>query len=387
MSVAVAAIGKPPPAASEGTPAQVFANGDAHIRELVARIEEFRKHQSPVTLDQPRLRDGDGAGFHWEAGPDGIIHWIEGAPRGPLVGQSIAAIADGSPYGVDGQAAGAFEKRAPFRDARLTVAGSGAASGDWRISAVPFFHPAQGSFLGYRGSARRPRLDEVARNRPSRAHGLFGTDLPAELLRQLIHELRTPLNAIVGFAEMIDGQYLGPAGADYRTRARDIVERASTLLGAVDDLDMAARIETDQLEPGEWVSDAASLLSQLRTSYDRVAAQRGASISLEIAPDLPLARVEPQAVERMFARLFAATIGLAGEGETIVARLGSGCSAPATCSASRSTGRVRLTVSTNSPCSIPATARKATGRPRPRSASASRFVSSATSPTRSAAPW
>ena len=50
-----------------------------------------------------------------------------------------------------------------------------------------------------------------------------GTDLPADSLRQLIHELRTPLNAIVGFAELIDGQYMGPAAANYRVRAADII--------------------------------------------------------------------------------------------------------------------------------------------------------------------
>ena len=38
--------------------------------------------------------------------------------------------------GVDGQAAGAFEKRSPVRDARFSVAGEGPASGDWRISGV-----------------------------------------------------------------------------------------------------------------------------------------------------------------------------------------------------------------------------------------------------------
>ena len=33
-------------------------------------------------------------GFRWETGADGIIRWVEGAPRGALVGQSIAAIAE-----------------------------------------------------------------------------------------------------------------------------------------------------------------------------------------------------------------------------------------------------------------------------------------------------
>jgi hypothetical protein len=252
--------------------------------------------------------------------------WVEGAPRGPLIGQSIASIGGRGQFGVDGQAAGAFEKRAPFRDARFRVPGGGAASGDWRISGVPFFDPAYGSFLGYRGSARRPRLDEVARaDAPAEfPPGLFGTQFPPDSLRQLIHELRTPLNAIIGFAEMIDGQYMGPAAAIYRGRASEIMEQARGLLSAVDDLDTAARIETSRLQLTESSVDAVALLCRLHDSYERVAAQRGSRIAIEIERDLPAARVELGALERMFARMLAATIGLAGEGETIAATMAMG---------------------------------------------------------------
>ena len=246
-----------------------------------------------------------------------------------MVGQSIANIAERGQYGVDGQAAGAFEKRAPFRDARFNVAGSGPAAGDWRISGVPFFDPRYGSFIGYRGTARRPRVDEVARADQSRGErsGLFGTEFPADSLRQLIHELRTPLNAIIGFAEMIDGQYMGPAGANYRSRAGEIMEQASLLLTAVDDLDTAARIETSRLtfDGGDAASvDAVALLCRLHDAYERVATQRNSKIAIEITRDLPPARVELSAAERMFARMLAATIGLAQEGETIGATMGLG---------------------------------------------------------------
>jgi signal transduction histidine kinase len=298
---------------------------EAQIRDLVARIENFR-----------RRRDAAGAAaaaepapveeFQWETGPDGVILWVEGAPRGPLVGQSIASIAERGQYGVDGQAAGAFEKRAPFRDARFSVPGSGVASGDWRISGVPFFDAAQGNFLGYRGSARRPRLDEVAHGAaPAEAPtGLFGTDLPADSLRQLIHELRTPLNAIIGFAELIDGQYMGPAALSYRSRASDIMDQARRLLSAVDDLDTAARIETQRLQLSESSVDAVALLCRLHDAYERVARQRGSRIVIEIERDLPDAKVEIDAAERMFARMLAATIGLAREGETITATMAMG---------------------------------------------------------------
>ncbi len=302
-------------------------HGEAQIRDLVARIEAFRRQREAmpqVAVAQEEMRQVDS--FHWETGPDGIIIWVEGAPRGPLIGQSIASIADRGQFGVDGQAAGAFEKRAPFRDARFNVAGSGMASGDWRISGVPFFDPSHGNFLGYRGSARRPRVDEVARSdSPATApSGLFGTDLPADSLRQLIHELRTPLNAIVGFAEMIDGQYMGPAAANYRSRAADIMNQATKLLSAVDDLDTAARIETSRLNLDESSVDAVALLCRLHDAYERVAEQRSSRIAIEIEQGLPPAKVELGVAERMFARMLAATIGLARDGETIAATMAMG---------------------------------------------------------------
>jgi signal transduction histidine kinase len=296
--------------------------GEHQIRDLVARIENFRRQREGATPPEPEISPVES--FHWEAGAAGVIHWVEGAPRGPIIGQSIASIAERGQYGVDGQAAGAFEKRAPFRDARFSVAGSGAAAGDWRISGVPFFEPRHGYFLGYRGTARRPRVDEVARAEPLPAavpDGLFGTSIPAESLRQLIHELRTPLNAIVGFAEMIDGQYMGPAAAAYRSRAADIMEQARRLLSAVDDLDTAARIETSRLQLDESQVDAVALLCRLHDAYERVAQQRGSRIAIEIERDLPVAQVEQEVAERMFARILAGTIGLARENETIGARM------------------------------------------------------------------
>ena len=309
---------RPPPAQERAAEGE---GGETQIRELVARIEEFRRRQHD--RQPPPLPAGRLDSFRWETGPDGVIVWVEGAPREALIGYGIAAVAGRGEYGADGQAAGAFEKRAPFRDARFSVAGSGSVSGDWRISGVPFFHPRYGSFLGYRGTARRPRLDEAARTEVVTAApgGLFGTSLPAESLRNLIHELRTPLNAIVGFAEMIDGQYLGPAGANYRMRAREIIDQAEKLLIAVDDLDTAARLETRRLDLAEGSADAVALLSRLHAAYDEIARERQAQIDIAIAPDLPNIRVDPLAAERMFARLLAATISLLHAGERVGANL------------------------------------------------------------------
>lgn len=309
------------PAEAAASP-PIPAEGSSQIRELVERIEAFQRHREdagPPDLAAPVEE------FRWETGPEGVILWVDGAPRGPLVGQSIAAIGSSGHYGVDGQASGAFHKRAPFRDARFVVAGEGAASGHWRISGVPYFDMSRGNFRGYRGTARRPRFDEVALTvSDEQGLGLFGSNLAPDSLRQLIHELRTPLNAIIGFAELIEGQYMGPAGSNYRGRAAGIVNQAQRLLGAVDDLDTAARIETSKLDLHPARLDAAALLTRLQQTCEREAGEHGARIALRIDPDLPLATIEANAAERMFSRLLAATLGLAAPGERIDAALKAG---------------------------------------------------------------
>ena len=92
------------------TPAEADEAGETQIRELVARIENFRRKREAAAKPPAVLTElGPAEEFQWESGADGTILWIEGAPRGPLIGQSIASIAERGQFGVDGQAAGAFE--------------------------------------------------------------------------------------------------------------------------------------------------------------------------------------------------------------------------------------------------------------------------------------
>lgn len=302
------------------------------IAELVARIEAFRRQRAArkpampgdaaPDLPQPRATVASVSEFSFETDADGMIQWSEGAPREEVIGVSIAVAAQ-SDHGVDGHAAGAFRRRAPFRDARLTLAHDGATGGEWQISGVPFFEGVSGRFRGFRGAARRPRPDERA---APIANGLYGSGLPADSLRQLVHELRTPLNAIIGFAEMIDQQMLGPAAADYRGRAGAILDDARRLLGTVDDLDVAARIDSGaDLAAGRGdVADAAAALRACAAESGALATLRRIALDLRIDPATPAAGVDALSLDRMFSRLLSAVIGLAASGEAIVADLAPG---------------------------------------------------------------
>lgn len=299
--------------------------GDAQIRDLVARIDAFRRRKpfpgAPTQQDAAPIDRGARAeSFRFETGADGVLRWVEGAPREALVGETLAIASSGRGFGVDGQVAGAFRHRAPFRDARLSVAGDGPTGGEWRISAVPFFDAAGGRFTGYRGTARRPRADESAAPVGGQAT-MPGVGFAPDSLRQLVHELRTPINAIVGFAEMIDRQVLGPAAAMYRDRAREIASEGRRLLDAVDDLDAAARVDTRRWDIATGSTDAARILARLHDAHEAQAKGRGVQLMLRIATDATPVGADPVAVERMLGRLLASAIAVASAGETVTATL------------------------------------------------------------------
>jgi signal transduction histidine kinase len=137
----------------------------------------------------------------------------------------------------------------------------------------------------------------------------------ADSLRQLVHELRTPLNAIIGFSEMIEGQFLGPASSTYRAKAADIITQGRRLLEALEDLDLTAKIDPKAAPAG--AVDPADLLERLYGEYQSIGVERGFHLKLRITTGLGLVAADPVAVERMFGRLLAATLAIAQRGEVV----------------------------------------------------------------------
>lgn len=323
-AAADASTSQPPATDTPAAEHLAHADGETQIRELLSRIEAYRTHDFvrpaaplPPEIDgadvaQPVEAD-DGLRFRFEAGPDGIINWVaSGGPVG-VVGCSIAVAALGAASGADAHAMGAFRQRAPFRDARFTIAGDGSHGGEWRISAVPMFDQVNGRFSGYRGTARRPRVDEVAGR--SLREGLAGGTDATDSLRQLVHELRTPLNAIIGFSEMIEGQYLGPASQHYREKAADIGSQGRRLLKALEDLDLTTRLDSSADDTGPV--NPVRLIERLHDQYQALADERGFRLDFRVVTTLGDVLADPVAVERMIGRLLAATLAVARRGETI----------------------------------------------------------------------
>ena len=195
-----------------------------------------------------------------------------------------------------------FERHVAFHGVHLE-----AGEGGCVLAGVPFFERGSGRFLGFRGTAYA-----------TRTAGLFGTGASSESLAKVAHEVRSPLNAIMGFAQMIESETLGPAAEAYRRRAGAILDHAQRLLGALDDLTDAARLDRGHWPVDPAALDAGALIERIAERHRPLAAARGVSIAVTAAPGLPSALADERSLDRAVRRLLAAVIAVAESGETLL---------------------------------------------------------------------
>lgn len=315
--VASAAPVEPAPVVAESVPAVVEPVAEAdpagpfRIVDVMARIEAFERIHDVAPPPPPRIATQDS--FRFETDATGQIRWVDGVSRAPLIGLSLDFCAAPGHARFDAIAAGALRQRSPFRDARLTIGGDSDATGEWCVSGVPAFDHATGRFIGFRGTARRPRRDERAEPATNRDTGIAQ-------LRQLVHELRTPAGAIAGFAEMIEAQLLGPVLPVYRDRASAILNHSRDLVAVIDDLDLAARIDGDALELRHDEVALQPLLAMIADDLASLCELRGTALEIE-PTDIAVAG-DRRAVERLLARLLATLVSAGGREESIHVRIG-----------------------------------------------------------------
>jgi light-regulated signal transduction histidine kinase (bacteriophytochrome) len=144
-----------------------------------------------------------------------------------------------------------------------------------------------------------------------------GRNPASDALRQLVHELRTPANAIAGFAEMIESQLLGPVPQPYRVHAATIRNQTHDLLGAIDDIDMAARIESDALDLRPGDVPVAPMLARIADDLAPLAHLRRAVLAIDAGADGIAIAGDDRAVERLIARLMATLVSSGSPDERI----------------------------------------------------------------------
>ena len=159
-------------------------------------------------------------------------------------------------------------------------------------------------------------------------------------LANVTHELRTPLNAIIGFSEIIES---GTAQGDHAAYGKYIHEAGSRLLGIVNDVLAAARIEAGKLELDEQIASLDEVLGASIKMLRAEAAAKGITIERQPGVDHFIV-LDPNKMKQVFAHLLSNAIkfnradgsvlvsaAANPQGNLVVSIRDTGCGIPADC--------------------------------------------------------
>ncbi|MEX0760331.1 MAG: ATP-binding protein, partial [Tistlia sp.] len=208
----------------------------------------------------------------------------------------------------------------PFRDIEATVCHSDGSERVFRLSAVPVYARATGSFIGFRGTAQdvTDRVSREAELLQSRDEAEAASRAKSEFLATVSHELRTPLNAIIGFSELMTAETFGPLGSpSYKEYSGDIHQSAQHLLELINDILDVSKIEAGRTELEEDTIDPAAIAkSALRLVTDR-AQHNGISLNLALPLGLPLLYGDGRAVKQILLNLMSNAVKFTPEGGSV----------------------------------------------------------------------
>lgn len=148
------------------------------------------------------------------------------------------------------------------------------------------FHDAEGQVAGVIGIARdiTERQQQQHQLEESRQLAEAASRAKSQFLANMSHEIRTPLNGVLGVAQLLDMTELTPEQREYVDMMQSSGEN---LLGILNDILDLTKIEADLLQLTPEPFSPRELLENIGELYRHLCRQKGLTLTLEIASDLP----------------------------------------------------------------------------------------------------
>jgi signal transduction histidine kinase len=128
------------------------------------------------------------------------------------------------------------------------------------------------------------------------------------ILATMSHELRTPLNAIIGFSEILKDRAFGELADRYVEFAADINSSGLHLLGIINDVLDAAKVEGEKLELVEEVVHLADVVEAGLASVRPQAQQGEVELVTAIALGVPACRADGRRLRQILINLLSNAI-------------------------------------------------------------------------------
>jgi PAS domain S-box-containing protein len=217
--------------------------------------------------------------------------------------------------------------RSPFRNMTFAMRAANGSACLFQLSGIPVFNEARGAFVGFRGTARditdlkaREAALTTARDMAEVANRSKG-----EFLANMSHELRTPLNAIIGFSEIMDRGTFGALGSErYKGYVRDIIRSSRHLLGIINDILEAAKMEAGKLDLDEEAIDVAAATQEIVQLLAEQAAQAHLAVAIKADDNLPRLHADPRRLRQILLNLISNAIKFTPSGGSVTVEIGCG---------------------------------------------------------------
>lgn len=112
-------------------------------------------------------------------------------------------------------------------------------------------------------------------------------EFKSQFIARMSHELRTPLGALLGLAEMLQQSVYGTLTPPQQDIIQRIIDNAQALTQVFTELLDQSQIEAGQLRLKAKSFSPEALAKKVNSNYLAMALQKGLSMHVETAPDLP----------------------------------------------------------------------------------------------------
>ncbi|MEQ8602778.1 MAG: PAS-domain containing protein [Marivibrio sp.] len=141
--------------------------------------------------------------------------------------------------------------------------------------------------------------------------------LKSQFISSISYELRSPLNAILGFTELLREQLFGPLNERQREQVGHIHAASQDLAGLINDILDLAALQAGYLAIERRAVRLGDLLQEIGETATREAAERGVTLSMEIAGALGALDADERRLRQAIGRILSTAIAYAPKGSEV----------------------------------------------------------------------